>query len=213
MSDLLFDSFEGLSDDSVQVLVVDRQPLTRLGLGLVLRRESWVAHCLLATGIEDALIVLTRHRPDVAIVHVAEDDPGNPGVGSQLDPLRAACASMPIVLASYHQRADQAPLLGGFDTGVLTADMSVEEVVGLVRATLIGEQVPARAVDPLASQLSAREREVLALLCTGATNPEIAARLKVGTDTVKKHAGALYRKLGVRNRTEAAQRAKTLLVV
>ena len=52
---------------------------------------------------------------------------------------------------------------------------------------------------------------VLALLCTGATNREIAAAMHVGTETVKKHAGALYRKLGVRNRTEAAQRAATLL--
>ena len=59
--------------------------------------------------------------------------------------------------------------------------------------------------------LSEREREVLALLCTGATNHEIAAAMNVGIETVKKHAGAVYRKLGVRNRTEAAQRAATVL--
>lgn len=58
--------------------------------------------------------------------------------------------------------------------------------------------------------LSAREQEVLALLCTGATNREIAAALHVGLETVKKHARSLYRKLGARNRTEAARRATEL---
>lgn len=52
---------------------------------------------------------------------------------------------------------------------------------------------------------------MLALLSTGATNREIAEVMHVGTETVKKHAHALYRKLGVRNRTEAAQRASDLL--
>jgi DNA-binding CsgD family transcriptional regulator len=45
--------------------------------------------------------------------------------------------------------------------------------------------------------LADRERDVLALISTGATNREIAATMHVGTETVKKHAGALYRKLGV----------------
>jgi two-component system response regulator DesR len=48
---------------------------------------------------------------------------------------------------------------------------------------------------------------VLELLATGATNREIAAQLHLGPDSVKKHAAALYRKLGVRNRTEAVQQA------
>jgi DNA-binding NarL/FixJ family response regulator len=49
------------------------------------------------------------------------------------------------------------------------------------------------------------------LLGTGATNREIADRLHLGPDSIKKSATALYRKLGVRNRTEAAQRAASIL--
>ena len=67
---------------------------------------------------------------------------------------------------------------------------------------------PSAAASP---DLSDREREILVLLGTGATNREIAARLHLGPDSVKKSATALYRKLGVRNRTEAAQRAATVL--
>jgi two-component system response regulator DesR len=46
---------------------------------------------------------------------------------------------------------------------------------------------------------------------TGLTNREIGERLHLGPDSIKKSATALYRKLGVRNRTEAAQRAATVL--
>ena len=64
---------------------------------------------------------------------------------------------------------------------------------------------------PEGPALTDREREILFLLGTGKTNREIAERLHLGPDSVKKSATALYRKLGVRNRTEAAQRAATLL--
>jgi two-component system response regulator DesR len=58
--------------------------------------------------------------------------------------------------------------------------------------------------------LSDRERQVLTLISTGATNNEIAEQLFLSPHTVKEHASALYRKLGVRNRAEAVQRGHRL---
>ena len=58
--------------------------------------------------------------------------------------------------------------------------------------------------------LSEREREVLTHMASGATNKEIAERLFLSPHTVKEHTSALYRKLGVRNRAEAVQRAERL---
>ena len=58
--------------------------------------------------------------------------------------------------------------------------------------------------------LSDREREVLDLIAAGATNREIAARLFLSPHTVKEHTSSLYRKLGVRNRAEAVQKAQRL---
>jgi ATP/maltotriose-dependent transcriptional regulator MalT len=51
---------------------------------------------------------------------------------------------------------------------------------------------------------------VLALIADGSTNREIADRLYLSPHTVKDHTSALYRKLGVRNRAEAVQRAERL---
>ena len=59
--------------------------------------------------------------------------------------------------------------------------------------------------------LSPREAEVLALIGTGATNAEIAARLHVAPSTIKKHLDAIYRKLGVSGRVRAVAAASEIL--
>jgi LuxR family maltose regulon positive regulatory protein len=65
----------------------------------------------------------------------------------------------------------------------------------------------------LPEPLSAREREVLELIAAGLTNREIAETLSISPETVKKHTGSIYGKLGVRSRTEAAVRARSLDVL
>jgi len=62
------------------------------------------------------------------------------------------------------------------------------------------------AGDDVADLLRVREREVLRLLSEGMTDREIAAGLAISPRTVESHVGSLLRKLGVRNRAEAAQR-------
>jgi LuxR family maltose regulon positive regulatory protein len=62
----------------------------------------------------------------------------------------------------------------------------------------------------LPEPLSAREQEVVKLIAAGLTNREIAEALNISPETVKKHTGSIYGKLGVRGRTEAALRAKRL---
>jgi len=66
------------------------------------------------------------------------------------------------------------------------------------------------AADGSASPLSSREQEVLDLVAGGATNREIAAALHLSPHTVKEYTSALYRKLDVRNRAEAVQRAQRM---
>ncbi len=75
----------------------------------------------------------------------------------------------------------------------------------------LGQTVFAAQPDqPVAAGLSERERGVLAIVASGATNREIADRLFLSPHTVKEHTSALYRKLKVRNRAEAVQRAQRL---
>jgi len=64
--------------------------------------------------------------------------------------------------------------------------------------------------DDRLSLLSAREHEVLERIARGLTNAQVAEDLHVTTHAVKFHLAAIYRKLGVANRTQAAARYLTL---
>lgn len=69
---------------------------------------------------------------------------------------------------------------------------------------------PAPGPGTLPEPLTRREQELLALLAAGLTNREIAEVLVISPETVKKHTGSIYGKLGVRSRTQAAARAREL---
>jgi LuxR family maltose regulon positive regulatory protein len=62
----------------------------------------------------------------------------------------------------------------------------------------------------LPEPLTAREKEILNLIAVGLTNSEIAGRLFISPQTVKKHTGNIYAKLGVHNRTQAVAQARNL---
>jgi LuxR family transcriptional regulator, maltose regulon positive regulatory protein len=104
------------------------------------------------------------------------------------------------------QQADQAAARGvplGCLARVLRAFGGKDDVQG-------GGRGATAAVPGLAEQLTAREREILALLAAGTPNPRIAEELVVTLDTVKKHVSHLLGKLGAANRTEAVTRARQL---
>ncbi|ULN50944.1 LuxR C-terminal-related transcriptional regulator [Mycolicibacterium goodii] len=77
------------------------------------------------------------------------------------------------------------------------------------RGTGIGLGARSRK-DPIVEELTAKEHEVLALLGTRLSRREIGERLYVSLNTVKTHQRALYRKLGVENRSAAVTRAREL---
>jgi DNA-binding NarL/FixJ family response regulator len=197
-----------LPDRSVTMLVLDPHAASRIGLGVMLRGQAWVARSHLASDLDEAVSLTRRFKPDAAIVDISN---AGPFITSYVSPLRAARPVMPVLLSS-HCRLPIAPSLSAVGaSGLLAPGFTVGELVATVSAALVGDGPPGADGRSRAGILSEREREVLVLMSTGATNREIAAAMHVGTETVKKHARALYRKLGVRNRTEAAQRAPELL--
>jgi DNA-binding NarL/FixJ family response regulator len=82
----------------------------------------------------------------------------------------------------------------------LGAARSLDEAAALLRSLGARGRSGPRAAEPLTT----REREVLALLGEGLTNAQIAERLVISEKTAGHHVSRIYRKLGVRNRTQAA---------
>jgi LuxR family maltose regulon positive regulatory protein len=81
-----------------------------------------------------------------------------------------------------------------------------------VEALLVAfrEPLSTSRVSTLPEPLTPREQETLNLMAAGLTNQEIAERLVVSPETVKKHAASIYNKLGVRSRTQATARAREI---
>jgi DNA-binding NarL/FixJ family response regulator len=199
------ESFVDLPGRSAQALVLERHPAARIGFGLVLRSQAWIERCLLSSDRDEAVAIAGRMKPDVAIVDITD---AGPFISSYIAPLHDAHPAMSLLLSTRDGSSAvvRAPLPPDA-AGLITPAQTVDDVISAVKLALIGEAVPGPGARPTWPELSVREHEVLMLLSTGATNREIAETLHVSAETVKKHAATLYRKLRVRNRTEAAQLA------
>lgn len=196
-----------------RLLVVEEDGPGRIGLLTMLERETWVDRCLIAEDGRQAGALVRHHGPHVAIVDVT------PFVSAVVESIREANRETAVVLLS------RCPMSGTLlsrhlrASGFLGPSTASEDVIATVRQAAEQEQTtrPAAATAPIGTfvavvdQLSPREHQVLALLATGATNREIAQELHVGIDSIKKHAAGIYRKLGVRNRTEATQRMTAII--
>jgi two-component system response regulator DesR len=192
----------------VRALVVDAHETTRIGLAALLEREPWIGVCHQAADQREATLAARRHRPDVAALDISNM---GPFVALGVSALKDVHPGIAVVLTSRCGQASSPPH-GGSAAAFVPPGASAQATLQAIHDAVLGDAPPApapAAAGPatVSDALTPRERDVLELLATGATNREIAARMHVGPDSVKKHAAAIYRKLGVRNRTEAVQRA------
>src|ERR671919_2505000 len=195
------------TERSLRVLIVDDHAVVQWGFRVLLSRQRWVERCLAASDPDEAVALAERHTPHVALVDLFLGERS----GAELcEAIREVSPGTRVLLISgVGWISPQAAKAAGA-AGFISKDWSAEEVANAVRMVGRGMTVFARQADGPATPLSPREREVLALIGEGATNREIAKRLFLSPHTVKDHTTALYRKLGVRNRAEAARRAEQL---
>ena len=196
------------------VLVVDDHELMRAGLRLLV--ESCLGHHVSeAPSAGEALDMIREDPPDVVFLDVRM--PGLDGLWL-LDRLREEHPNVPVLMLSTFDEGEhiQSALTRGA-AGYVLKEASVHQVEEAIETAVDGRGV---YLHPVAAQrlldtrrhkaieqLTERERDVLTLLVKGETNDSIATSLFVTEKTVKTHLSAIFRKLGVTNRTQAATRA------
>lgn len=209
---------------ALRVGIADDDVLLREGLASLLSRMGFSV--VFQAGDADTLIALAReHQPDVVIVDIRMP-PTHANEG--IEAARVLGATLPavaVLLLSAHVEVDEAmELLGGeqrigylLKSRVTDIDRFVDDVRRLVAGDsvvdpgLVQELFAARRrIDPL-EQLTAREREVLALMAEGASNAGIARRLFVTEGTVEKHVHSILAKLDLPETPDDHRRVRAVI--
>jgi two-component system response regulator DesR len=192
---------------NLRVLVVDDHDVVHWGFRLLLTEQTWVERCLSASNVEEALELARRYDPHVALVDLFLGEES----GAELcEAIRRESPRTRVLLISGAGWISPEAARSAGAAGFVSKDWNAADVARAVRMVGKGMTVFAPRSEPAPANLSPREREVLALIARGATNKEIADDLFLSPHTVKDHTSSLYRKLEVRNRAEAVQRAERL---
>jgi DNA-binding NarL/FixJ family response regulator len=215
---------------AIRVLIADDQALFREGLRTLLSTRPEIDVVGEAPNGEEALALVERLHPDVVLMDLRM--PVMDGIVATTR-IRDRWPAIPVlVLTTFDDDASLFGALRAGAAGYLLKDVSSETLLAAVTAAARGEAflqstVTGRVVaafarlmesggpraEALVMPLSPREREILALLGTGASNKEIADRLCLAEGTVKNHVTNILTKLDVRDRTQAALRARQLGLV
>jgi DNA-binding NarL/FixJ family response regulator len=205
--------FAGEPARSIRVLVVAGYPAVRAGLDALLAQDSDLAPIQAPISAPGA-VAGPDASPDVVVVDA--------GSGADLiDEIGEQYPRAPMVLLGADPAVD-GPGIGADPVAYLAPDADADALASAVRAVAAGLTVidpdlvgaagihahtePAPSASPLlgaGEPLTAREREVLALVAAGLPNKAIARELGISEHTAKFHVGSLLAKLGAGSRTEA----------
>ena len=202
-----------------RVVLVDDQAVVRAGFTVILESEGFEVVGEAANGT-DAVRVARRERPDVVCMDVRM--PGGDGITATralagpgvVDPV-------PVLVVSTFDLDDY--VFGALEAGAsgfLLKDAEPDVLVDAVRRVASGEglvdqTLTRRVIDEFARRrspaapdevasglLTSREHDILALLCRGQSNAEIAATLYLEASTVKSHLSRIMTKTGMRDRVQ-----------
>lgn len=190
-----------------RVLVVDEHGLLLAGLRAVLLEAPWVENCLMASSADSALQIARRHYPQVVLVSASLGGRSGPDLCRTL---RQRMPHVKVVLMFGDGRIPAALASSLGAVAALSKNMAPGALLMAIKHVAEGGRVFPKGRSTPAVRLSRRELDVLHHLAEGMSNPETAVSLKLSRHTVKQHTSSVYRKLGVRNRAEAASRAQEL---
>lgn len=202
-----------MMERSITAVVIDDHPFFRDGVSRGLQRSGYITVVGEAGGAREAIDLIERTRPDVAVLDYQMPD------GDGLDVLHAVTRDqLPTRVLLLSAGSDGAVVYRAIEEGAagyVTKDASRAEIVEAVRRVAKGAAVvPALLADGLADQirlrahstgpiLADRESQVLKAFARGLSIPQLASELCLAPSTIKTYTQRLYEKLGVSDRAAA----------
>jgi DNA-binding NarL/FixJ family response regulator len=203
----------------IRVLIVDDQPVVRAGVARILGPDDGFAVVAECDDGDQVVSAVAAHQPDLVLMDVRMRR--TDGVTATQSLLSTDDAPPVLMFTTF---GDDDVLWGALDAGAsgfILKDSSAEDLIAAARAVASGaawldHKVAPRVLQAFrtnvrphlakaarADELTDREHDVLRHMARGATNAEIAAALIVSEATIKTHVGAIFSKLGVRDRAAA----------
>jgi NarL family two-component system response regulator LiaR len=195
----------------IRVFVVDDHPMIRSGLAAMIRAEAgfeWVGE---AGDGADAVRQCAALRPDVVLMDLML--PQMDGIDAAAQVSRQSPDTKVVILTSLVDPKQVQRAIRAGACGFVLKTASAQELVTVIRSAHAGRRmmspevtdavIKAEQAGAPGGDLTAREREILALLARGQSNQAIADALAVSVTTVKFHISHILDKLHAENRTEA----------
>ena len=196
---------------SIRVLLVENQPLARLGVHSVLQSQTDIDIIAETGNGSDGFAKFRGLRPDVTILGLRLPD------SCSIDDLDRYFIEDPnakiIVLAEHAGDAEITKALKKGALGYICKDVTPEELVDAIRTVAKGRKYIPTDVAAILSEhigseeLTPAESNILRMIVGGKSNKEIALSLDISENTVKTHTRNIFDKLGVSDRTSAATTA------
>ncbi len=206
----------------IRVLIVDNQALVRRGIEAVLRQAPDMEVVGYASTCSDAIEKACELRPDVIVIDIHIPDRNGQDI---IRTIRERCPDTNTLVLT--QQADPEEAIKALEAGAagfVFKDIAPENLQAAVRHLASGRamlnptvarhilnRIAARSADGMhvdrgvrTKGLTNREIEIVNCLSSGMIDREIAAKLFLSEATIKTHLKAIYRKLGARNRAQAA---------
>jgi DNA-binding NarL/FixJ family response regulator len=213
---------------SIRVLLADDQALFREGLETLLSIHKDIVVVGQASNGQEAVDLALKLRPDVILMDMQMPILNGIGATRRLKASLSGCRV--IMLTTFNDNETIFDALRAGAVGYLLKDVGSAQLAESIRSTAQGESildpsVAAKVVaefsrvsslvggansEVLPEPLSEREIELLRLIASGSSNKEIAEKLFITEGTVKNHITHILGKLGVRDRTQAALKAKEI---
>ena len=203
------------SKNPIRVVVADDQEVARLGTCHVLAAIPEIKIVAEATTKTEALRLAKTHEPDVLLTEMMLPDGLGTDLATELD--GSGLCTHVLILSAFRSRENLQAFLDSTAAGYLLKQDDpaylLEALHGVKQGTLgwFSTRVAGRLIALRrhtfgtngSSLLTTRERSLLSILATGATNQEIASELDLSVGTVKNYLTGIYEKLEVNCRTKA----------
>ncbi len=200
----------------MKILVVDDHALFREGLVYVLDQLESDISILEASSYEEAVVLLNKDLDiDLALLDLSMPDKDG---FTLLNYCRKHFPLVPsVVLSASKERSDLNRALEGGALGFIPKDTTSKVMLNALRLIMSGEiYIPASMnlrsnnTEPLTESFTPRQQEVVEMMMKGLSNKKIASEMGLVEATIKMHITAIFKRLGVSNRTEAALAAQKL---